>query len=399
MARCSAVAIDRIGSGGGGRSVRTVHRRPGRPVALPAVNVWVVLLLLCGAVPGGLAASALAQAPVRVLLGQQVVDAASHEVVAVLGLTDHGPCAELIGGCTFAVGDALVDPDAGHVLFVALDRVRLVGLDKQPLWSSARADVHVAARAGDGPRWFAKDRIVLAREGGGLVALDRRSGRVAWEGPGLPTASVLVDGDLVVATGDVGGKPHLVGAALANGARAFDVELAGAAQRIVAAPHGIAVVERDGFVVHDRAGPRLFAVTTPVTALTAGPDAWFGATGDAVVAWARNGERRWGADVAHAGYERVVLVATPDGGVLRVKWMDIADSGFDLVSLAVDGGIRWRREEPGLGVPHSKYWHRVQPRLAGDRLLVTSQAAGGSFLAEFDLATGERVERTGFGSK
>jgi len=41
----------------------------------------------------------------------------------------------------------------------------------------------------------------------------------------------------------------------------------------------------------------------------------------------------------------------------------------------------------------SKYWHRVQARVCGDELLLTSQAAGGNFAVALDVATCDRRGR------
>lgn len=346
------------------------------------------------------AAHAIAQQrpapPARVLLGQQVVDVDTGGVVVELGLAGTFPRAGALQSGTGVFDVAIVDLDAGQMLVVSPETVRLATLDHKTIWSVARAGVHVAPVAAEGQREFAGGRIVLLREGGGFVVLDRATGALVWENGALPTAQMIVDGDLVVTAGEVDGKPHVAAVAVANGARAFAVPLTDPVQRLAAASHGIAVVGGKGFRVFDRSGPLLFAVETPVAALVAGPDGWFSAGAATVSSWSRTGAARWTSNAPCQAFEVVFLVATPDGALLHTKFMDMADSGFDLWRFRADGVLEWSRDEPGLGVPHSKYWHRVTARFAGDRLLMASQGAGGSFFAVIDPATGERSGRAQF---
>lgn len=352
-----------------------------------------LITLLAVASPG------LAQRPAptaRVLLGQQVVDAGTGGVVAELGLAGTYPRAVTLASGTCAFDVAIVDLDAGQVLVVSPETVRLATFDHKTIWSVARAVAHIAPAAGEGQREFAGGRVVLLREGGGFVALDRATGALAWENAALPTARMVVDGDLVVTAGEVGGTSHVVAVAVANGARAFDVVVADPVRQLAAASHGIAVVGGKGFRVFDRSGPPLFAVETEVAALVAGPDGWFSAGPATVSSWSRTGAARWTSTAPGQSYEVAFLVATPDGAVLHTRFMDMADGGFGLSRFRADGALEWSRDEPGLGVPHSKYWHRVAARLVGDRLLMASQGAGGSFFAVIDPATGERSGRAQF---
>lgn len=355
--------------------------------------------LCCGILSVVAAAQGRPAGHLRVMAGQQLVDCDSRTVVGGLGLSGYWPRAAQLGPGVYTIGSAAVDADAGQVLFVKGDRVELANVAGRVtgVWQSTAAMAHVAPSADDGQRWLGKDRAVLVKKGGGLVALDRANGDVVWERDAVPSSFVLVDGDLVIAAGPVDGKPHLVAMALQNGARAFDVPLRASPTGLAAAPHGIAVLTEDGFVVHDRAGPEIFTAKERPQAIVGGPDAWFTATYDRTTARNRVGEVKWTAAPAVGDFESVALAALPDGGVVHVKFMRHADSGFEAECFAAASGhSEWRHVEPGLGVDHSKYWHEVQARAVPDRLLLTSQAAGGAFVVELDPATGDRRERAQF---
>jgi hypothetical protein len=54
---------------------------------------------------------------------------------------------------------------------------------------------------------------------------------------------------------------------------------------------------------------------------------------------------------------------------------------------------RRRNARDALGVPHSKYWHKVYSKIQDDKLVVVSQAAGGNFIETLTLGDGKQVTR------
>jgi outer membrane protein assembly factor BamB len=345
---------------------------------------------------GWLAAAALVaqepptggDAPLRVLLQQQVFDVGSGEVVARLPGSARFAIATDGTGQRYDWGAAKVDLEAGQVLDVAADRLSLRSLDGAIVWSVARAEPGIAAGA-TAATVLCPDRVVLPHVDGGLLALDRATGAVRWRRAECPTRQVLRDGDLLLAAGERGGANELVVMALHNGALAFRCELSEPPQRLVGGSHGIAVLGRDGWSVHDRAGPRLFAVEGAPRQLVAAADGWYGLQAGQVRKWSRTGTPLWSQPMPRGDGDDQRLRVTSEGRLLHWCYGDISDSGFLLTCLlGDDGGQLWQHREPGLGIAHSKYWHRVQVHDVARRLVVTSQAAGGRFVVELDHELG-----------
>ena len=349
--------------------------------------------------------------PLRVLLGQQIVDCDTQQATVRLPILDRLPPPERLAGSVYCAGDVTIDAAQGQMLSLLPGRVVLTALGDDPagkvLWSVDRTASHTDTAIVGPQCWLAGDRVVLPRGGGsgeatgGIVALDRATGAIVWERSGVPSTRILVDGDLVITAGKVAGTETLAAMSLANGARAFaeplDVRPPGGANSLVDGPHGIAVVLDAGFVVHDRAWSRLFAAAGRPAALVAGTDGWFSVQSDEVVSWTRTGERRWAVRHPIGDFEQVALTALADGRVVHFRHHGMSDTGFDAACFgARDGEVEWTRREPGLGIAHSKYWHRVSARTFGERLIFASQGAGGAFLVELDPATGDRRERARF---
>ena len=99
-----------------------------------------------------------------------------------------------------------------------------------------------------------------------------------------------------------------------------------------------------------------------------------------------------------APHHVVSLAVGQDGDLLVLEHMAMADSGARLSRWkAQDGSSRWHRDLPGLGIAHSKYWHRVTAIEIGDAVRVVSDAAGGQWAVELDAGSGavrRRVDRT-----
>ena len=292
---------------------------------------------------------------------------------------------------------ALLDPATRERLRITAGALRLESLDGDARWSVAAVP---GAAFGDGAldrAVFARQRVVLCGGDGGLVALDRADGRVAWRRPAGPNELVVADGELVVAAGAAatGGAMH--GHALQNGAAAFAVALPEAPQGIALGERGIAVRSAQHTVVFDRSGPRLCDLPAPASDVVALRDGWLVVVDPFVVSCDRTGRERWRRERTPGFMDQYVAVETADGSIVVARYCRMADSGVDVVCLdGANGDVRWRRHVDGLGVAHSKYWHLAQLFGSGDRLVVTSQAAGGLFAVALDPADGGQSARAEF---
>jgi outer membrane protein assembly factor BamB len=338
--------------------------------------------------------------PGLLLVRQQLVSMRTLQPTGDLGLFGYVRDAQPLGGDNWSLHDLTIDAAAREVLEVSAQRVRLRTVDKRELWTVDRAAAHVTAAAAEAGvadvprRVFGPGRVVLPRDGAGLVALDRATGRVAWEQPTAPAWLLVPDPELLLAVGGVDGKPVLGAFAWANGAQAFRVELPAPTARVVAGPRAVAIVFADHVAVHDRGGPLLRDVKVAVQDLVLAPNGWFVRTADTVQAWSTEGEPRWTAPVRAESFETLLLAATTAGDLIVAKYHRMADSGIAVQCFAAaDGDVLWRHDDGGLEVDHSKYWHRVHAQGRGDAVFLVSQAAGGNFVVELDAATGARRRR------
>lgn len=106
------------------------------------------------------------------------------------------------------------------------------------------------------------------------------------------------------------------------------------------------------------------------------------------------GMRRWSFPSIINGGGRGGLVKIPGGDVIEFEYNGIADSGVGVQRFSpIDGARRWSVHCEGLGVDHSKYFHRATVTIEGNELKVASRASGGTFVEWVDLGTGKRVRR------
>jgi outer membrane protein assembly factor BamB len=345
-----------------------------------------------------LIAQAAAQEPKptapRLLVRQQIVSPTTLKPTEQLGLTGYVRQVQWLGEQRYAVDEVAVDLAAMEVLEVSRERVLLRTVGKRVLWSVDRTAAGVRLDAKAAHRLLLGARVVLPRAGGGLVGLDRATGEVRWQHADAPSEFVIADGELVIAAGAVGDKPTLAAFAAPNGARAFACTLPAAATRLVAGPHGIAAAMASGVTVFDRSGPQLFTLPAAVVDLVAGPDGWFAVTRETLQAWDRTGKVVWSLPATVDTFNSVVLGVTGAGALLELRHCPMSDSGVTVVCREPsDGGVLWQYVDQGLGIAHSKYWHRAHARAIGDAVFVVSEAAGGNFVVELDAATGEKRQR------
>ena len=347
----------------------------------------------------------------RLLVRQEVVSPATLQPTGQLGLGGYVRDARWLGEQRYAVDDVSVDLAALEVLEVSGEAVLLRTASKKVLWSIDRAAAGVAfGEKLAQRRLLLGARVVLPRADGGLVGLDRATGEVRWQHLHAPSDLVIADGELVITAGRVGDKEMLAAFAVPNGARAFQCTLPAAATRLAAAPHGIAVVAAAGVTVFDRSGPTLFTAKGAVIDVVPVPLAayrslsfdpcWFVVTRDSLHLWNRQGDALWTQPVTVDSFTSVALAVTSTGALLELRHCPMSDSGVGVVCRDPrDGGVQWRFTDPGLGVSHSKYWHRVHACVVGDSVFVVSQAAGGNFVVELDAATGEKRQRATFDNR
>lgn len=374
----------------------------------PGVILLTVVAAAAGGVPAQHRATVSPPAPARLLLGHRVLrlaDFATERQLPVAARASTG--AERRDDGHWFLDGALLDLERGEGFVFGPDSVQKLALDGAVsggttiwgtvIWNAptvARIDFDARAVAAAG---LVGQRLLLRGRGGGLVALDRTSGREAWHVDAVANTVLAADHELVCVGGRDGAAGVLRAYAVGNGARSFEVELPAPPEQVVLAPHGIAVRLATAVVVLDRAGPRLGALEETARTVLAWHDGWFVAVREAVVGLARDGRERWRTPRPALGFEQEPMIS--DGGhrLLLVRACTIADDGAEVTCLdARDGSWSWRSPVPGLGVAHSKYAQRVAALVSGDDLVVLSQASGGDFAQQVALDDGARGRRVQF---
>jgi outer membrane protein assembly factor BamB len=204
--------------------------------------------------------------------------------------------------------------------------------------------------------WDAK-RVYL-RHDNGVTALSATTGVVLWHSEGQ-TDRLMLSGDLLLATADSGDR-WLTGRAVTTGAEVRKLRL----------PAGA------------------------ITGLPRGAD-WVFLGDKGVVRLAPGGKPRWRTPVEGQGWLDDGGLVEVGGDAVAFLYGGIHDSGVQLIRLnAATGKAVWQVQCDPLGVRHSKYRHSVTVTAEGDRLRVTSEASGGTFVEVLDLRTGRQLKRT-----
>ena len=329
-----------------------------------------------------------------ILLATTIIDRKSGETVRRLPIRGYVRQATQLGPGVYQVSTETVDLRYGTRLRIADKTVVLCDLDNKQIWQREVPNIDASIR-----RHVTTKMILLPRYGSGWVALDRKTGKTAWQAEGIPTGNSIIHDGLLVTTGVINENEttkHVVDArALRNGARAFRVELASAAQLLAVGPRGVAVAGKDWTRFFDRFGPELFQWKYGVDALNAAPDGWVIRRGNEVQYVDHRGKSRWAIPDATDGFMRTRRIyVTGRGDVFITDHQRMSDTGAKCRLLnAKDGKVRWNAEIHGLGVSHSKYWHDIHATVHGDRVTIRSQASGGSFFEVLDLKTGRRTVR------
>ena len=258
------------------------------------------------------------------------------------------------------------------------------------------------------PHLLADAKRVYVSHGGGVSALDRKTGKLLWHAAGQDDR-LLLSGDLLLSTDCTSGRyveagRWLVARQAATGTRVFRValpikdfdpnpirEVAGLfLVQTHEDPRGkgaALLVDRTGKVRHrfDRdvldgrmqGKDRVFLTNRDVVRVAAdGKVVW--ATAFPKAAWPAGGG----------------LLEGLGGDLVAYLYGRISDSGVQVLRLdPKKGKALWSAKCAPLGVGHSKYRHRASVALEGGRLRVRSDGSAGSFTEVLDLRSGRRLER------
>ncbi len=349
-----------------------------------------------------------------VAVGNQWVNPDSGERVGTVEGADAFGWAAPVPGRpgVFRFGDLLADAQTGAKVGTAGEDVRIeegavvrYDADGKRLWSVTPAPPAGSVRPPD--RVVVGDRVVVAG-GTRLFGFDLGTGAPIWESDG-PGDRLHAHGEWVLATSCAAGAlpqgRFLVARRARDGQEAWRLRLpdetdpdpivdVGSLLLVRGERPGggwAKLVDGSGKAVHEFAEAVACVVPAGSGLLVVG------ATGCARLEPASKSLWRVGAPAAGRG-DHAGAVPAGDGEMLVYTWNPIADSGVSVARIRLkDGSVVWKAHCDGLGVPHSKYWHRAYVELRGDRVLVVSQGAGGHFIDARDLRTGFRKTRHDLG--
>lgn len=333
------------------------------------------------------------QPPPALLLGNHLLDAGTLQPGPKLG-DFVGRRPRIAPDGTSNLGDTLIDPARRLLLTADGEALRLVELPATARWRRPLADLALAPPPLLPQAVLTRELLVLPDQEDDLVAIALADGKPRWRDRGGEHGGLVHDDELLacfVAT-PAGRVARLL--SLANGAKAAEVKAMPEAEFLALGPHGLIVAGAHGAVVCARTGPQLFAVAGDVHAAIGDARGFCLHVGDELLAFDAAGKERWRAPLAVQYPMQARLVALPAGEVVVLQFQGRADDGAELQAHDPErGSIVWRRRLQGLGVDHSKYWQDVAAYVRGERLVVTSHAAGGHWLALLDHR-GELLART-----
>jgi outer membrane protein assembly factor BamB len=252
--------------------------------------------------------------------------------------------------------------------------------------------------SGPGPHLLWDRERIYVTHGGGVTALDAKTGKILWHAKG-PANCMCLDGDQLLAANG----PHLVARAAATGATRFDVTLPkkDLNPEPIRAAGGLFIVQGDedpggwgDTYLIDRQGQVRFRLDRRVVAgVRQGQDLVLLTSRD-VVRLAPGGKVQWAIPLDWGGNAGGGLVAVPGGDLVAFRFCRIADSGVQVARLdPTTGKVAWLARCKNLGVNHSKYRHEATLSVEGDRLRVTSRGSFGTFVEALDLRSGKQLER------
>jgi len=340
-------------------------------------------------------ALALAQtggAPAEIVARNCVLDLTTGKATRITGLTGYVVRANRIGDGVFNVGNLTIDLATKTRIRIDKGNVMLEDFAGKATWSRSLQEVgltdHLTTRR------LTRDRAVLVSRTK-MIALDRKTGKVAWQHKKLPAQTLTIHRDLVVMTTTVGEDFVMRAIALHNGAKAGLTKLQGKAVRVAVGDHGIAVASKNHVEVFDRFGPKLWTLEHGVDELAAHPDGWLMRRKLEVTLLDRSGKETWQSKLREPKFlDSHIMLATSTGDVVITTHHFMSDSGVFCQALDGKRGEElWACQVPGLGVPHSKYFHHAYARDRADVIDIVSQGSAGAFVVTLDAGSGEEQSR------
>jgi outer membrane protein assembly factor BamB len=241
------------------------------------------------------------------------------------------------------------------------------------------------------------DSTVIAAVMGTLRAFDRSTGRTLWSAH-ADADNVVMAGDTVyyVTCNDPTHDHWLYARSLADGSVRFRATLVDACDSRLAidARHEIAIDEGHGeqselSIAFDHAGHELYRLREQIAATHTQDDDLVIVSDKRIARLADTGRVVWSLPAPHDSFVTAAEFAElPDGDLVVATYCAISDNGIELQRIGEDGSVRWHVTVPGLGVQHSEYLQHVYLEIRKQSLFAVSQASGGNFIEQLDLATG-----------
>jgi hypothetical protein len=305
------------------------------------------------------------------------------------------------------LGDRITLYDTGRILRrdAASDRVAW----EAELGSDLRGIALLTDPSGPNPT-----RVYVGGESG-VVALDARTGKLAWRSAGPRAGYLFASGGLILTAesadadrtrGDKDAGRWLVARSAVDGAEVFRVSIPVGKLRLaeVAGPTGpillqsrqagpqaspALLIDRRGREYHRFDGRRVAAMCP------AGSD-WLVLTSRDVVRLSPEGRLRWTLPLQHpeAGLVDGGFVALDGGGVVAVLYCPFADTAVRVLRLDPSSGrAAWTAECVGVGVAGGNYLRVVKLAAGGGQVRVTAFGSPGGFVEDLDVESGRSLRR------
>jgi outer membrane protein assembly factor BamB len=254
-------------------------------------------------------------------------------------------------------------------------------------------------------------RRVYVSHNSGITALDARTGAKHWQFDG-PNDRLLLSGDLLLAADCTSGSHvgtqgrSLTARSTSSGKELFRVQLPvkDFDPNPIEEVGGLFLVQtgEDVFgagnaLLIDRQGKVRHELKRQVIAGTRRGDDLVLLTSTDIVCLSSADKVRWTTKVRdHQWIAGGGLVPLGKEEALAFRYGCISDSGVDVLRLnLVTGKTVWQTHCAELGVGHSKYRHEATVVVeGGDKVQVTSEASGGTFIEVLELRTGKQRSRT-----
>ena len=255
----------------------------------------------------------------------------------------------------------------------------------------------------EAPMWLCEldDQLYVSYEGG-VARINNLDGKIAWTSPGASGALYLWNEHLFCA-----GDAKICARATENGDITWSHEASAATDADILHVQDCALPgETKGQMVlcarngGEKPATRWFSLDgNPLLSLNERAErviygsAWHVLTPTRFAEIKRDGSAAWEIKRDNSAFDADAWKFTGNGAV-RLQWGNIEDSGVKVTLHSYESAKPvWTHQCEALGVPHSKYWHRVYAKVQDDKLVVVSQAAGGNFVETLTLSDGKQFTR------